>query len=136
MADNINIDINVEWFIALSNKLDDCFERIKQLQTDMNTVEKDINTIKLLQAYQLDNLKNLNENIIYMKDNDTLTNNRLTTLEAKINDQSLNISYMDDKLSDLITTISEQFSQVQDTISNMFPKHNYSSEINKSNIFI
>jgi len=110
--DKINIDIN--WFITLSNKIDYYLQQINNLNTQINTIKDELTNINLINTYntkELINIKNLIEQEI---NNTQVIKLNIDTVNARLNDNILNISYIDDKLQEInnnINTLNEQFNE-------------------------
>ena len=157
MRDNLSIDIN--WFIQLSDRIDnwiistnDIITEIKQIKNDINQlkgyfneiqnysnelnnqlalIQKNVNqlmidsdNIKAIQILQTETLKNIIQNDNNAAVQTSIISNDIKTLSAKLNDNELNVSYVDDKVSDtlqLLNSISDQITQLQENTT--FP-HN------------
>ena len=149
MRDNLSIDIN--WFIQLSDRIDnwiistnDIITEIKQIKNDINQlkgyfneiqnhsnelnnqlalIQKNVNqliidsdNIKAIQILQTETLKNIIQNDNNAAVQTSIISNDIKTLSAKLNDNELNVSYVDDKVSDtlqLLNSISDQITQLQ-----------------------
>lgn len=139
---NLNIDIN--WFILLSNKLDNYFDNINLINDQLKDLKNNINTIneqivnfnkelEIMKALHISNIElaqNTNNNT---NTNLDLIKTALATTNAKLNDQSLNLAYLDDKVTELVSTSNDQFSQIYDFLGNAFPNYTESTNSSQSN---
>lgn len=111
-TNNIVIDIN--WFITLSNKIDYYLEQMNDLNNQINTIKNELTNTNLINAYntkELINIKNLIEQEVI---NNQVLKSNIDTVNARLNDNILNISYMDDKLQEInnnLNSLSEQFTE-------------------------
>jgi len=141
-GNNLNIDIN--WFILLSNKLDNYFDNINLINDQLKDLKNNINTIneqivnfnkelEITKALHISNIEltqNTNNNV---NTNLDLIKAALVTTNAKLNDQSLNLAYLDDKVTELVSTSNDQFSQIYDFLGNAFPNYAESTNSSQSN---
>lgn len=141
-GNNLNIDIN--WFILLSNKLDNYFnninlinDQLKDLKNNINIINeqivnlnKELEITKALHISNIELTQSTNNNI---NTNLDLIKTALATTNAKLNDQSLNLAYLDDKVTELVSTSNDQFSQIYDFLGNTFPSYTESTNSSQSN---
>lgn len=116
-TDKINtnkIDININWFITLSNKIDYYLEQMNNLNNQINTIKEDLNNTTLINAYNTKELINIKSLIEHEIANNQVLKSNIDTVNARLNDNILNISYMDDKLQEInnnLNSLSEQFNE-------------------------
>ena len=117
-------NINTEWLIALSNKLDNYFEQNNYIKQQINDIKNDLNNINLINIYntkELINIKNMiNQEII----NNQVLKSNIDTINARLNDEILNLSYIDDKLQEMSNNIILLNEQHTEQVQSYNPSRN------------
>lgn len=100
---------------------------------DFNDIKSTLNEIQAAQIYLVDIIRNININVNNIYTNNQLLYRQIQTIDAKLNDHTLHILNLDDKVQDIqqnIDNISDQLTQIYSILmSDRRPSANVASII-------
>ena len=99
--------------------MDEVIKQLKELNQRLANLEKQVNDITIIQSLQNDSLIYISHHL----NDDTNVMNKLTTINAKLNDNDLKVSSIEDMMEEVKTqldTIPEHFQSIYDMLNTIY----------------
>ena len=92
------LSIDIDWFIQLSNTIDNMQTNIELVSTQINELKQACENLTILQSVQLEEIRNLKTTLSYVSSNTDLLQSQLKSIDAKSNDTNISLSNLEDRI--------------------------------------